>query len=160
LQPSFFSLSFPPVLELRNPPRRAFGSTCRCSAFIPDAAGDQFRFLRQRIKKEFEAKNPTLELWPKDLDPADDPYTVKSDNPHRIGAWLRSPISDDPAKSGYHLVEADMVVLGELVRQNLIRAWEHEPTLTDWQPAAEDAVRIDGKTYGIPHWLCGDFVFS
>lgn len=129
-------------------------------SFIPDAAGDQFRLLRLRIKKEFEAKNPSVELRLKELDSSDDPYTVKSDDSHRIGSWLTTPISDDPSKSGLHLVEADMVVLAELVRQNLIRPWDPVPDTGDWHPAAEAAVRIDGKTYGMPHWLCGDFIFS
>jgi thiamine pyridinylase len=143
-----------------QPPKARFPLYVSIFSFIPDAAGDQFRLLRLRIKREFEAKNPAVELRMKELDSSDDPYTVKSDDPHRIGSWLTAPISDDPNKGGLHLVEADMVVLGELVRQNLIRPWDPAPDPSDWHRAAESAVRIDGKTYGMPHWLCGDFIFS
>jgi len=46
------------------------------------------------------------------------------------------------------------------MRQGLIRPWEPTPNPDDWHQAARQAVSLDGTTYGIPHWLCGDFVFT
>jgi thiamine pyridinylase len=53
-----------------------------------------------------------------------------------------------------------MVVLGELVKQGLVKPWDNTPQSGDWHPAAKAAVTLDGKIYGVPHWLCGDVIFS
>jgi thiamine pyridinylase len=129
---------------------------------IPDAAEDSFSTLKTHIKQDFESKNPSIELLIKDLDTVhDDAYTVSKENSNQIGTWLTAPVAgDDPNKSGLHLVEADMVVLDELVRQGLIKPWEMPGPTADWHPAAKEAVTLDGKIYGIPHWLCADFIFA
>jgi thiamine pyridinylase len=155
------SLGIPsPAGAQSSPPR--FRLYVSLFSSIPDAAADDFRLLKIRIKKEFELGNPGIELLIRDLDTRnDDAYTVKSDKPTRIGTWLTAPVAgDDPNASGVHVVEADMVVLGELVRQDLIKSWEMRPDPADWHPAAAEAVTLNGKTYGIPHWLCGTFIFS
>lgn len=57
----------------------------------------------------------------------------------------------------FDVVEMDTIVLGETTPylQSL------DGTDTDeWHPAAKSAVSYDGKVWGVPHLLCGYFVFS
>lgn len=118
--------------------------------YIPDAAGDSYAKLLSRIEKEFEAENPSVDLV---LKPMTDDGFYEAE---KLTEWL----SKDPSDGGYHLVEVDTLLLGDLVNSNLVAEWKTPPGRSDWHPAGAEGVNAGGKVYGVPHWLCGHFVFT
>ncbi len=51
------------------------------------------------------------------------------------------------------LVEIDTLLLGDLVKANVAKAWNNPENIKDWYPAGLNAVTINGNIYGIPHLL-------
>jgi thiamine pyridinylase len=47
-----------------------------------------------------------------------------------------------------------------LVNSNLAAEWKSPPGMSDWHPAGTEGVNVGGKVYGVPHWLCGHFIFT
>lgn len=119
--------------------------------YIPDTVGDNFLSMLMRIEREFESQNPTVDLVLKPLDKNDDFYDSAT-----LTTWLTTA----PAAGGYDMVEVDTVVLGDLIAANLVGTWGAPPGVSDWHPAGRDGVSANGNVYGVPHWLCGHFVFS
>ena len=119
--------------------------------YIPDTLGDNYLAMLTRIEREFEAQNPTIDLVLKPLDKNDDFYDLET-----LTKWLTTA----PAAGGYDMVEVDTVVLGELIAANLVAPWSAPLGVSDWHPAGRDGVSIGGNIYGVPHWLCGHFIFS
>jgi thiamine pyridinylase len=119
--------------------------------YIPDILGDNFQAMLLRIEQEFEVKNPTIDLVLKPLNKKDDFYDSET-----LTKWLTTA----PADGGYDMVEVDTVVLGELSAANLVSPWGTPPGVSDWHPAGRSGVSINGTVYGVPHWLCGHFIFS
>lgn len=120
--------------------------------YIPDAASDGYRGLLARIEAEFEATRPNVDVRLAPLNPNSGAfYDFDS---------LRTMLTTEPGAGGFDLVEVDVALLGELVDSQLVRPWGAPPASSDWHPAATQAVSLHDQTYGIPHWLCGHFVFS
>lgn len=119
--------------------------------YIPDAANDQFKALMARMKSEFEAANPGIALDLMPMDPDADFYDLTN-----LSKWL----GNSPASGGYQVVEADTVLLGDLVTQIKITPWQNPPNQSDWHPAALAASTYNGSIYGAPHYLCSYFLFS
>jgi thiamine pyridinylase len=120
--------------------------------YIPDAAADGYRGLLQRIEAEFEGRHPSVDLRLASLDPTSGAsYDLDS-----LRSMLTLPIS----AGGFHLVEVDAALLGDLADGGLVRPWSDPPGRADWHPAAVAAVTLDGGTFGVPHWLCSHFLFS
>ena len=119
--------------------------------YIPDAAGDRFAALRQRMKAEFEAENPGVQLA---MDPIDVNSTVFYDLQK-----LERLLSAGP-DGGVDVVETDTLFLGELIADDKIERWDALPRSNDWHPAAVAAVTVNGECYGVPHWLCSFFIYS
>jgi thiamine pyridinylase len=136
----------PPPAEV---PARA---TLRVALFpyIPDSGGDQYVSLVRHLKTEFEKKYPTIELVLRPLNQADDFYDLEV-----LRAWLTAP-----GQQGYDVVEADTVLLGDLVTAGLISPWRQPTGDRDWHPVAARSVRINEAVYGIPHLLCGHFLIT
>lgn len=63
-------------------------------------------------------------------------------------------------KAAADVVEVDTVFLKDLVDRKLI---EELPkallSSTDFVPVAAKAAELDGKVFGVPHWICGNFLF-
>ena len=91
-------------------------------------------------------------------------------DPHVI---LNAVITPDPSYDIYHssnykqifgmdgfdLVEVDTIMLPQILAGKYIRPWKrYDPSLF-WQPANE-AVAIGSSVWGLPQWLCSDFLFS
>jgi thiamine pyridinylase len=102
--------------------------------------------LHQRITSEFHKANPDLKLELRRFDSWENFY-----DPHFLTKLLRGA-------DRYDIIEVDTVLLGTLLDLELVAPWP--APLTDAQPIARDAARVDGITYGMPHWLCGHFVMS
>jgi thiamine pyridinylase len=136
-----------------NPAPARVRFTLRVALFpyLPDAANDSFREFQRRIKHEFEAQNPSIELVLHPMDPNEDLYDLE-----KLKRWLSQP----PDKDGQHVVEVDSILLRELLNAQVLTAWKHPPREADWHPNARKAATINGLRYGVPHWLCGYFLFS
>lgn len=58
----------------------------------------------------------------------------------------------------FDMIEVDAIFLSELEDTGAIAPFSSKRT--DWHPAAVEAVTVDGKVYGVPHWMCGYFIVS
>lgn len=121
-------------------------TTLRVNLFpwLPDAANDKFKGLMLRIEREFETQTPDVDIQ----------ITLSQDNDFYDLAsykhWMNS----------FDVIEADAVFLTNLVvPEELIEEWSNVSD-SDWQPIARAAARVNGKSYAIPHWMCGYFLFS
>ncbi|EYF01817.1 hypothetical protein [Chondromyces apiculatus] len=119
--------------------------------YIPDAAEDQFAGMLQRLESEFEALHPEVDL---DLNPpcfVDDIY-----DPEAIGRGL----SGEGSACLLELAEVDTSLLGEVVATGAARPWGGLPQDRTFHAASITASTHEGALYGVPHWMCGHFVFS
>jgi thiamine pyridinylase len=107
--------------------------------YIPERAD-----LYWKVEQEFEDKYPAIDL--RFVDTAAGYYKSEPAN------VLKGAKAD--------VVEVDTVLLYDLVAQKLIEPLSDDrlPTAT-FLPVAESAARLDGKVYGVPHWVCGNFLF-
>ena len=120
--------------------------------YIPDSAQDQYQTLLTRIEREFETENPNIDLVLKPLNPDEEGfYDLET-----LKQWL----SNSTNKNGYHIVEIDTLLLGDLVKANVAKTWNNPENIQDWYPVGLKAVTINRNIYGIPHLLCGHFIFS
>lgn len=117
--------------------------------YIPDAAADSYRALMDSLERRFERMHPEVDLVLRPLNPADDFYDWET-----LKHWLRQ----EPDTAGYHVVEVDALLLGELADSGYVAPWSADTR--DWHPATLPAVTHNGVHYGIPHWLCNFFVIS
>lgn len=134
-----------PCPERWNAPR-----TLRVALYphLPDAAGDLFETMENRIEREFERENPQVRL---DLviNPARDFYDLETTLPSLLGP------------DGFDLVEIDTALLVPLQERLLIAPVElGETELGNFYPEARKSVTVGGQLYGIPTWRCSNFVFS
>lgn len=110
------------------------------------------------IESDFEAKNPDIDLVVRPLVKSYDwePGYVAdlAYEPDRAAAALTDEASDD----FQHLVELDTVTLGAVAQSGAMAPFNVKGA--DFLPAASEAVRWDGRRFGVPHWTCGYFVIS
>src|SRR5437879_8364706 len=127
--------------------------------YIPDAADDQFQKLSRRIKSEFEKTHQGIELELRPLNIKDDKLDLYNTSPsveQSVAYLLSRPVD----QGGFDVAEVDTVVLGDLIEADLLKPWSAPIDTNDWHPAGVRAVTVGRDIYGIPHWLCGHFVFS
>ena len=120
--------------------------------WIPDEASPE---LARHIQSAFERAHPDARLELVIDKTGSEAYTVPESAMDTSGWWGRPP-----EKGGAHLLEVDALLLKELAERNAIRPWRDPPGQEDWLPAGAAAARVGAAIYGIPHWLCGHFVFS
>ena len=97
------------------------------------------------IEERFEAEHPGVDLQQVDL--AADYYD---------GGLVRA-LQDRTVD----VVEVDTVFLDALVRGGLIAPLDDlDLGRAASLAVAEDASRVDGVRYGLPHWVCGNFLFA
>jgi thiamine pyridinylase len=125
--------------------------------YVPDAGQDKYAGLLGAIEAGFEARHPDIDLRLRPLDQADDFYGVE-----QLTAWLtQDPSKDIVGEEGYHVVEIDGLLLASLVEAGAVSPWEGATWDTAaWHPAGLEGSRAQERLYGIPHLLCGHFVFS
>ncbi len=119
-------------------------------SYIPDAAGDRFRAMSDRLEADFERQHPEVDLVVNPSCFKDDLY-----EPTQLASSLRGQ-----GECAYDLVETDTMLLGELVGTGAVRPWAALPEGVNWHPAGIKASTLDGKLYGVPHWLCTHYVIS
>lgn len=108
--------------------------------------------LAKLIEERFEDQHPDIDLE-LSLDPGLDFY-----DPFVVAGWLRSEHSDGSEKEPYDLVEIDTVLLGTLVDMEAVAEWPHGDE--DLIQIGYEASIINGRQYGVPHWLCGHFIVT
>lgn len=105
------------------------------------------------IERSFEAKNPDIDLVVRPMSKAN-----KVDLSYDIKA-ARSALGDANSEDYQHLVEIDTLILGSLVKGGgIIQPFFLERH--DYFDFAKQAVEIDGRFYGVPHWSCGNFLIT
>jgi thiamine pyridinylase len=112
---------------------------------IPTDPEAGFLPLVRGITKTYQASHPDV-LLNIILDPDVDSYDF---------ATLRNSIL---GKDGVDIAELDTVFLQYLHDNNLIIPLAVNPSAA-W-PVANQAVTLGGTTFGVPSWLCSDFLFS
>jgi len=120
-----------------TPPRRKL-----CVAlypFIPEKAE-----LYWKLEREFMDNNPAIDLR----------YVETGANYY----------GSEPAKGlkagRVDIAEVDTVMLPDLVADGLVSELPKTYLPKDtYFPVAEKAASIDDKIYGVPHWVCGNFLF-
>jgi thiamine pyridinylase len=128
---------------------RAIAYTLQVALYpVPDVNGDGFDALRTRIQNEFQVAYPQYRA--NVVFNAGDYYDQTS-----LQNWL----TQVPGAGGYDIVEFDTIFLGNIVTAAAPPEW-HFPPLSNWFPAGLAASKVNGTLYGIPHLLCGYFVFS
>jgi thiamine pyridinylase len=126
---------------------------------IPDAASDHFASLARRITSEFEKLHPDIQLELRPLFIENDDFNLYEPSPavkNGVASLLSMPSKD----GGFDMAEIDTVILGELIENKIVRPWTLSISTDDWQPVGKRAVTVDQDIFGIPHWLCGHFIFS
>jgi thiamine pyridinylase len=97
------------------------------------------------VKQDFEALCPKIRLDIIDL--SNNYYDSKS--------------ADFIGTTKADVYELDSVFLSDFVASNHIQELpkELQPAPSDFLANAVKGAQLDGKWYGIPHWVCGDFLF-
>ncbi|MCK4765403.1 MAG: hypothetical protein KAW12_24590 [Candidatus Aminicenantes bacterium] len=119
--------------------------------YIPVGPSGSLQPMANRIESEFEGENPSIDLQILPIGYENDPYTTEN-----LTKWLGAPVSD----SGVHIVELDAVMLGFVTENSLVMPQDPSGFASDFHPAALSAVRIGDTSYGVPHWMCGNFIIS
>ncbi|MFY2558075.1 extracellular solute-binding protein [Corallococcus terminator] len=117
--------------------------------YIPDAAGDGFASLKQRLEADFERAHTDIDL---DIvfDSNLDLYDLDE------GGTLNQLLGQGTGAA--QVVEVDTLILGSLASKGWIQPVPVEAGAS--HPAAEEAVRISGASYGVPTYLCTYVVYS
>ena len=119
--------------------------------YLPDSYDDNYQALESRIKEEFEALYPEIDLQLRPLSAPGNFY-----NYQELLELLHS----------YDLVEIDSIFLGDLIREEgLLAPWPEPPcNEEDWQPMPQQACtngcNESGNCYAYPHWQCAYFLFA
>lgn len=112
----------------------------------------------QWIEEDFESKHPGIDLVVRSL--------VKSYDwePEYVGDLAYESdktyvaLTDEGNPDFQHLVELDTLILGGLAERGAVAPFDVRGA--SFIPAAAEAVKWNGQTFGVPHWTCGYFVIS
>ena len=158
--------------------------------WIPDANQDGFARMRSLIIEEFSEKRKDVELIVDlspstclDVYNPDD-LSAKLSNASKECQFDLVEVSQRPrsrtivhnAGSWIHsFMQVDTIILKELVEKGAVRPWQVTPSEDNFLPFSTAASKIGtcaeivtggsitpctATTYGIPHWVCSNFVFS
>jgi thiamine pyridinylase len=119
--------------------------------YIPDSSEDQFRSMTHRIKHEFQALNPGVNLEIRPLDPAENFYKT-SFLKGLLGA-SKEAATEEP----YDVIEVDGMFLTAL--QSDAGVWPEAFDVEDWNPAARAGWNLTGHA-AFPHLMCAHIIFS
>lgn len=104
------------------------------------------------VERRFEAANPDVDLVVLPMEQAE-----SIDFAYDIEATTAA-LTDARNPNRQHLIEIDTLILGALVDAQAVQPFEVRRS--DYFPFTEEAVRVRGTTYGVPHWTCGYFVMT
>lgn len=132
--------------------------------WIPDSGEDQFAALTAFIEQDFESRYPDIDLQLRPVIDSFGVYELEAEDggPGALINWLTNqPVSSEQhgADDGYHLVEIDTLILGDLTERQLISSWTDIDT-SDWHESGRLAVTMGDALYGAPRLLCSHFAIS
>lgn len=112
--------------------------------YVPDRLG-----LFARLEAAFEAAHPgvNVELVDSYRDPDSGTTVSLADRYYKDGLL----------KVAADVYEVDTVLLDRMVRAKKLAAIE--PPRRAFLPGTIEAVMMDGVQWGVPHWVCGNFLF-
>ena len=98
-----------------------------------------------KVEQEFEEKNPLIDLQ------------YVSTGVNYYGGDIRKVLENKTAD----VAEVDTVLLEDLADDELLEDLSSLISLPkdEFFSYAVDAANVDGKCFGIPHWVCGNFLF-
>jgi thiamine pyridinylase len=107
--------------------------------FVPESAE-----IELQIAQQFEKGHPDVRLEFVDL-----------------GDYYNGGLLDTLNAKKVDVVEVDTVFLQDLVENKLIEPIPDNlrQSNTDFLPVASLAATLNGKMFGVPHWVCGNFLF-
>ena len=112
--------------------------------FLPSNPTGNFAALKEHVVNTYQAKYPEVAL------------ALVMDQTLPIYSYKQLAIM--LGSRGYDVMEIDALYLGFLVRNNLITPAK---ITGSWPlPVAIQASSINNVLYGVPSWLCTDFIFS
>lgn len=114
--------------------------------YIPDAAGDDFRNLKEMLQNEFSNATRGKYNATITIDPKLNLYSMKE-----LEKLLHGQEAD--------VVEVDTLLLGDLVRAKLV-AKLPDDLLENILPNAQTAAKIDNALYAVPTYLCTNVVYT
>lgn len=134
---SLFTANGEEVKPVRRPLRAAL------YPFVPDKKG-----LFWKLEQEFEAANPYIDLQIVDL--SADYYS----------GGLKTALGSGKPPA-VDVAEVDTIFLRDLIEDKLITEFPAGQIVdeADFLTVSVEAARLDGKYYGVPHWVCGNFLF-
>lgn len=112
--------------------------------YLPSNPDGNFDQMIKTIISEYQTANPEVLLNPV-LNGDINIYSY-TDLPTLIGA------------DGFDIMELDTLYLSFLAENNLVV--ENQISSADFWPAGVANVTYQGKTYGVPSWLCSEFLFA
>jgi thiamine pyridinylase len=112
--------------------------------YIPNLPNSDFSPLVDYVVQTYQAQNPQVLL-----------NAIMSEN---VDIYSFTALPNLLGPSGYDVMELDMLYLGFLASNNLINP-QQAPT-AQTLPVALNAATYNGQLYGIPSWLCMDFLYS
>ena len=121
-------------VPIRRPLRVAF------YPYVPDKAA-----MYWKVEQPFEAAFPRIDLQ----------YV-------ELGAdYYKQGVETNLRNGAVDVVELDTVLLSHLVSHKLIAELPKTlaPSKKDYLGYAVDASQMNGAYYGVPHWVCGNFLF-
>jgi thiamine pyridinylase len=97
-----------------------------------------------KVEQEFEDANPAIDVRFVDLS----------------AYYYSGQLEETLTKSNADVVEVDTVLLRDLVDKKLVEELPGTMLPPDtFLDVATNAAKLDGKVYGVPHWVCGNFLF-
>lgn len=119
--------------------------------YLPDSYGDDYQSLESRIKEDFEARYPAVDLQLRPLSTPGNFYNYKE-----LLELLHT----------HDVVEVDSIFLGDLIHEEgLLAPWPEQPCeQNSWQPMPQKACANgcdeNEDCYAYPHWQCAYFLFA
>jgi len=113
----------------------------------PDIPGS-FDTMLSIVEQGFEKENPDIDLVL---------VTASVGDMYEL-PFLRGLLTNPTDRGGAHIVETDTIMMGDLALEGVIRPQTF--TRDDWHPLIVQGTTVKGVRYGVPHWLCGNFLIS
>jgi thiamine pyridinylase len=114
--------------------------------YLPSAPNNNFENMQALIAEAFAAYGDPHVVLNAVITPNGSYDIYKPENYDRIFGV-----------DGFDLVEVDTIMLPQIL--TYIRPWKNYDPAAFWQPANE-AVKVGDSIWGVPQWLCSDFLFS
>lgn len=119
--------------------------------YIPDSADDNFTSLISTLESWFEAAHPEIDLQIT-IDPNMNLYDLKP------GGTVNTLLGTGSGSA--NVVELDTVLLGDLVQLGWVDPLPFSIDDLDLFPASVASATVNSQVYGVPTYLCGNYVYS